>query len=179
MLSERYQTFRWESHLKYLLLFYLLLLLSLLLLLLSLLLVAVVVVVVLVFYYYYYYYYYYYFIVLWHSFLTYIHSRFRRTFFGLSNLEFIFYFYLIFCLFVCFVIYVCVFSTSSGLAEKRIRLPQGLSFVLYLYFRIFYFCIIELWALVNFKYRKKIGVNICTLPEVGGFRLRLMYENTD
>ena len=50
-------------------------------------------------------------------------------------------------MFVCFIIiiiiiiissssiYVYVFSKGTGLAEKRIRFPQGLSLVLYLYFR--------------------------------------------
>ena len=32
----------------------------------------------------------------------------------------------------------------TGLAEKPIRFPEGLSLVLYLYFRIFYFGIVEL-----------------------------------
>ena len=53
-------------------------------------------------------------------------------------------------LFVCFVviiiiiiiiiiIYVYVFSKCTGLSEKRVRFPQGLRLVLYLYFRICYF----------------------------------------
>ena len=44
---------------------------------------------------------------------------------------------------ICYL-FVYVFSAPSGLAEKRIRFPQGLGLVLNLYFRIFYFCIVEL-----------------------------------
>ena len=43
----------------------------------------------------------------------------------------------------------------TGLIEKCIRFPQGLSLVLYSYFRTFYFCIVKLRVLVNLKYRKK------------------------
>ena len=50
---------------------------------------------------------------------------------------------------------VYVSCTCTDLVEKRVRFPQGLSLVLYLYFRIFYFCIVELRVLVNLKYRKK------------------------
>ena len=35
------------------------------------------------------------------------------------------------------IIYVYVFSTCTGLADKRMRFPQGLSLVLYSHFRIF------------------------------------------
>ena len=55
-------------------------------------------------------------------------------------------------------VYVYVFSTCTDPVEKRIRSPQVLSFVLYLYFCIldfFYFCIVELWNLANMKYRKE------------------------
>ena len=41
------------------------------------------------------------------------------------------------------------------LFEKRVRFPQGLSLVLYLYFTIFYFCIVELRVILNLNYRKK------------------------
>ena len=44
---------------------------------------------------------------------------------------------------------------------KRVRFPQGLSFVLYLYFRTFYFCVVELWVLVNLKYRNKQKKKTC------------------
>ena len=37
------------------------------------------------------------------------------------------------------IFYVYVFSRCAGLAEKRIRFPQGLSLALYLHFRIFLF----------------------------------------
>ena len=55
-------------------------------------------------------------------------------------------------------VYVYVFSTCTDSVEKRIRSPQVLSFVLYLYFCIlefFYFCIVELRVLADLKYRKK------------------------
>ena len=52
------------------------------------------------------------------------------------------------------VVYFYVSCTCTDLVEKCVRFPQGLSLVLYLYFRIFYFCIVELWVLVNLKYRK-------------------------
>ena len=61
MLSERYWTFRWESHLKYLLLYFF----------------SVC----------YYYYSHYYSTALWRWFLTYIYSNFENKFFGLSNPE--------------------------------------------------------------------------------------------
>ena len=54
------------------------------------------------------------------------------------------------------IVYFYVSSTCTDLVEKLVRFPQGLSLVLYLYFRIFYFCIVELWVLVNLKYRKKM-----------------------
>ena len=41
------------------------------------------------------------------------------------------------------MLFMSVFSTCSGLVKKRIRFTQGFSLVLYLYFRIFYFCILE------------------------------------
>ena len=64
---------------------------------------------------------------------------------------YIFYYYYYYYI----VVYVYVSSTCTDLVEKRIRFPQSSSLVLYLYFRIFYFCIVELWVLVNLKYRKK------------------------
>ena len=39
--------------------------------------------------------------------------------------------------------YYYVSSMCPDLVEKRVRFPQGLNLVLYLYFRIFYFCIVE------------------------------------
>ena len=54
------------------------------------------------------------------------------------------------------IVYFYVSSTCTDLVEKLVRFPQGLSLVFYLYFRIFYFCIVELWVLVNLKYRKKM-----------------------
>ena len=45
---------------------------------------------------------------------------------------------------IIIIIYVSVFSMCTGLAEKRRRFTQGLSLVLYFYFRIFYFCVVEL-----------------------------------
>ena len=74
---------------------------------------------------------------------------------------FTFLFFLSFCIYIYFIItiiiiiYVYVFSTCTGLAEKPIRFSQGLSLVLYFYFLTFYFCIVQLWVLVNLKYRKK------------------------
>ena len=123
----------------------------------------------------YYYYYRNYFIASRRWFLTYIYSNFENTFFGLSNLElfieslcasniylyvyvyiYIYFFLLLFLLLLLLLLLsLLVFSTCTGLVEKRIRFPQGLSLVLYSYFRTFHFCIVELWVLVNLKYRKK------------------------
>ena len=58
-------------------------------------------------------------------------------------------------MFVFLFIYVCVFPTYSGLAEERIRFPQGLSLVVHLYFRFFYSRIAELSVLVNLKFKTK------------------------
>ena len=55
------------------------------------------------------------------------------------------------------IIYVYELSTCADHAEERIRFCQGLSLNLYLYFRIFYFCIFELRVLVNLKYRKIVN----------------------
>ena len=53
------------------------------------------------------------------------------------------YFFLVLVFFfACFVIYVYVFSTCSGLIEKRIRFTYFLVLVLYLYFTIWCFCIV-------------------------------------
>ena len=57
------------------------------------------------------------------------------------------------------IVYVYVSCMFTDLVEKRIRFPQGLSLVLWLYLRIFYFCIVELWILVNLKYRKNNNNN--------------------
>ena len=43
--------------------------------------------------------------------------------------SFLSFFYMFFIIFII-IIYVYVFSTCTGLAEKRIRFPQGLSLVL-------------------------------------------------
>ena len=56
---------------------------------------------------------------------------------------------------VIIVVYVYVSYTCTDLVEKRVRFLQDLSLVLYLYFRIFYFCIVQLWVLVSLKYREK------------------------
>ena len=45
---------------------------------------------------------------------------------------------------VIIVVYVYVSYTCTDLVEKRVRFLQDLSLVLYLYFRIFYFCIVQL-----------------------------------
>ena len=45
---------------------------------------------------------------------------------------------------IIIIVYVYVSSTWTDLVEKRVRFSQGLSLVLYLYFRIFYFCIAKL-----------------------------------
>ena len=108
------------------------------------------------------YYHHYYFIAFWRWFLICIHSNFGSTFFGLISLEFFFesiyalsiYLQRFSNMFVCFIFYIYVFSMSLSIAEKRIRFPQGLSFLLGLYFRIFF--IVELWVLVNLNYKKKI-----------------------
>ena len=131
----------------------------------------------------YYYYHYYYYITSRCWFLRYTYSNFENLFFGLSNLEFFiqslyawnvclqffflslsfisFIFFLYF-LYIFIYVYVYVFSTCTDLVEKGIRFPQDLSLVLYVHFRIFYFCIIELWVLVNLKYRKKKKKNAPT-----------------
>ena len=69
--------------------------------------------------------------------MTYIHSNFGSTSFGLTSLflnPFMPKPIYLQCFF-CFIIYF--FSTFSGLSEKRNRFHQGLSLVLYLHFRIF------------------------------------------
>ena len=163
MLSERYWTFWWGSHLKYLLFFSIC---------------------------YYYYYYYYYFIASWRWFLTYTYPIFVNKFFGFSSLEFFieslyasnifhsffsFYYFFSFmflfnkyiyiyiyivCLFIIIIIiiviiYVYVSSTCTGLAEKRIRFTLKV-WVLFgtCILEFFYSFIIEWWVLVNLKYRK-------------------------
>ena len=45
---------------------------------------------------------------------------------------------------IIIIVYVYVSSTWTDLVEKRVRFSQGLSLVLYLYFRIFYFCVAKL-----------------------------------
>ena len=42
------------------------------------------------------------------------------------------------------LLFMFICPLSVDLVEKRVRFPQSLSLVLNLYFRIFYFCIIEL-----------------------------------
>ena len=125
----------------------------------------------------YYYYYHHYFIPSRRWFLTYICSNFENTLFGLilsfllnpfmpqiyaymfffSFFSFIFSFYIHFSFMIFIIIIIInvyVFSTCTGLFEKRIRFPQGLS----LLFRTFYFCIVELWVLVNLKCKKKQNI---------------------
>ena len=77
-------------------------------------------------------------------------------FFSLSFLSFfyIFVFIIIIIIIIIIIVHVYVFSTCTNLVEKRIRFPQGLSLVLYLYFRIFHFCIAELWILVKYTETK-------------------------
>ena len=68
---------------------------------------------------------------------------------------------------IVIIVYVYVSSACTDLVEKQVRFPQGMSLVLYFYFRIFYFCIVELWVLVNLNYiyiyKKKTVVEI-SLP---------------
>ena len=148
MLSERYWTFWWGSHLKYLLFFSIC--------------------------YYYYYYYYYYFIASWRWFLTYTYPIFVNKFFGFSSLEFFieslyasnifhsffsFYYFFsfmflfnkyiyiyIYCLLVyyyyynyCYHLCFCVLHLYRPCWETNKIYSQGLSLVWYLYFRIFLF----------------------------------------
>ena len=79
-------------------------------------------------------------------------------FFSLSFLSFfdifVFIIIIIIIISIIIIVYVYVFSTCTNLVEKRIRFPQGLSLVLYLYFRIFHFCIAELWILVKYTKTK-------------------------
>ena len=74
-------------------------------------------------------------------------------FFSLSFLSF-FYIFVFIIIIIIIIVHVYVFSTCTNLVEKRIRFPQGLSLVLYLYFRIFHFCIAELWILVKYAETK-------------------------
>ena len=124
-------------------------------------------------YYYYYYNYYYYFTASRSWFLTYIYSNFENTFFGLSNLEFfiqslsasniclssffsflsfiffyIYYYHYYNCLCLCVL---CVYRPCW----ETYKISSRFESFLYLYLRIFYFCIAELWVLVNMKYRKE------------------------
>ena len=75
---------------------------------------------------------------------TYIHSFFILLFFIFIYLFIflLFSFFLLFCLFVLFM-FICLFMF------------MGLSPVLHLYFRIFYFYTVDLWVLINLKHRKK------------------------
>ena len=86
-------------------------------------------------------------IVSWRWYLTYIHSNLGSPLFGLSGVwvffESLYIPYIYSAFLFCFVIYIYVFSTSSGLAEKRNRFPQGFSLVLHLHFRIFVFVLLN------------------------------------
>ena len=62
----------------------------------------------------------------------YLQFFFLSVFFILFFFIFCFSFFLVACLFF----HVYVFSMRTGLAQKRIRFPQGLSLVLYLYSHI-------------------------------------------
>ena len=122
---------------------------------------------------YYYYYNYYYFTASRSWFLTYIYSNFENTFFGLSNLEFFIEslyasniylsFFFSFLSFIFFYIYyyhyynclcLCVLCVYRPCWETH-KISSRFESFLYLYFRIFYFWIVELWVLVNMKYRKE------------------------
>ena len=85
---------------------------------------------------------------------------------SLSLFSFFHFFYIYFIIIIIIILiiiiiiiiiiaYVYMSSMCTDLLEKCLRFPQGLSLVLYLYFRIFCFGIVELWVLVNFKSRKK------------------------
>ena len=124
----------------------------------------IIFIIIYYYYFYYYYYYHYYFI----ASPCCIYSNFENAFFGLSNLELFveslyasniclqFFFFSFQYYYYYYYYYYCyVFSTCRGLAEKCVRFPQGLSLVLYMCFRIFLFCFVELWVLLNLKYRKK------------------------
>ena len=112
-----------------------------------------------------------YFIASWRWFLIFTNPE--STFFGLSSLEFFieslytsYYIYIKFffllpffifiyayiCLFVCFHVYRPCWKTC------KISLWSE-SLVLYLYFRNFYFCVVELRVFVNVKFRKKMTIN--------------------
>ena len=84
---------------------------------------------------------------------------FTRFFFFFSFLSFIFFLFYIYFSFIIIIIIIIinvyVFSTCTGLVAKRIKFPQGLSLVLYSYFRTLYLCIVELWVIVSLKYREK------------------------
>ena len=85
---------------------------------------------------------------------------------SLFSLSFFLYIYFsLLLLLLLLFMFMCLSPTCTDLVEKRERFPQGSSLVLYLYFRIFYFCIVELWALVNLKQRKKMilikKLNLC------------------
>ena len=67
---------------------------------------------------------------------------------------FYYYYYYYYYHYYYYCLCLCVLYMYRPCWEKC-KISQGLSLVLYLYFRIFYFCIVELWALVNLKYRKK------------------------
>ena len=77
------------------------------------------------------------------------------SFFFFLSLLFLSFSFYIFYIFLYLFMFMCSLRVQTLLVEKRIRFPQDLSLVLYVHFRIFYFCIIELWVLVNLKYRKR------------------------
>ena len=92
-------------------------------------------------------------IVSWRWYLTFIHSNLGSPFFGLSSVwvffESLYIPYIYSAFLFCFVIYIYVFSTSSGLAEKHNLFLQGLSLVLYLYFRTFVFVLLNCEVFFN------------------------------
>ena len=111
-------------------------------------------------------------------FLTYIYCNFQNTFFGLSNLElfieslyassiclngffccsfkkfsiciyYYYYYYYYYHHYEC----LCVLYVHRSCWETC-KISSRFESCLYSYFRTFYFCIVELWVLVNLKYKK-------------------------
>ena len=148
MLSERYWTFQWESHLKYLLFFFSIC----------------------------YYYCHHYFIPSRRWFLTYISPNFENPFFGLIlsvslnpfvpqiyvyTSFFFFFFHFSFYINFSFMIFIIiiiinvyVFSTCTGLFEKRIRFPQGLSLVFTRILELFIFVLLNCESLWIWSIKK-------------------------
>ena len=90
----------------------------------------------------------------WFFFFNFFYLHFYLFIYFFFNL-FIYIFYFILFFIVIIIINVCVFSTCTGLVEKRIRFPQGLSPVCTHILELFIFVLLACELLKNKKTKEK------------------------